>query len=208
MKPMFIAIAGGSASGKTTVVNEIIDRLGKDDITVISYDDYYKDLSHLTMEERKKVNYDHPDSFDDDLLFNNLTDLIEGRETMKPLWDFANHTRKPELVPLQPKRIIILEGILVLNNKKIRDLSDVKIFVKCDEDLRFIRRLSRDIAERGRTTDDVIAQYLATVKPMFNSYVRPSSKYADIIIPNDNKHDVALEFIISRIKDILHNWED
>ena len=208
MKPMFIAIAGGSASGKTTVVNEIIDRLGKDDITVISYDDYYKDLSHLTMEERKKVNYDHPDSFDDDLLFNNLTDLIEGRETMKPLWDFANHTRKPELVPLQPKRIIILEGILVLNNKKIRDLSDVKIFVKCDEDLRFIRRLSRDIAERGRTTDDVIAQYLATVKPMFNSYVRPSSKYADIIIPNDNKHDVSIEFIISRIKDILHNWED
>lgn len=206
MKPIIIAIAGGSASGKTTVVKEIMEHFDNGiDVNLISFDDYYKDLSALSMEERTKVNYDHPDSLDVDLLKKNLEDLINGKETYRPSYDFTCHNRKKEMVLLKPTKIIVVEGILVLESEDIRNLSDIKIFVKCDEDVRFIRRLQRDINERGRTIDSVISQYLSTVKPMFNKYVRPSSRYADIIIPNDEKHDVAVDFIVSRIKDIINN---
>lgn len=207
MKPIIIAIAGGTASGKSTVVDEIVSKLSSVDITVIRHDDYYKDQSHLSMEERLKTNYDHPQSLDNDLLASHLKDLSLGKSIYKPLYDFVEHNRKKELVKIDSTKVIILEGILVLEEKKLRDYADVKIFVKCDEDIRFIRRLKRDIEERGRTLDNVIHQYLTTVKPMFNKYVNPSSRYADIIIPNDNKHDVAVEFLVAKIKDILNQEE-
>lgn len=204
MKPLIIAIAGGSASGKSTVVEEIVASLKSVEITVICHDDYYKDQSHMKMEERLKTNYDHPSSLDNELFVKHLKALIDGNAIDKPQYDFVNHTRKTETVKVAPTKIIIIEGILVLEEKAIRDLSDVKIFVKCDEDVRFIRRLKRDIEERGRTLDNVITQYLTTVKPMFNKYVNPSSRHADLIIPNDNKHDVAVEFLVAKIKDILN----
>ena len=204
MKPLIIAIAGGSASGKTTVVKEIVDRLKSIDITVICHDDYYKDQTHLTMEERVKTNYDHPSSLDNELFVEHLHKLLNGESIEKPIYDFVTHNRKKETLSLKPTKVIFIEGILVLEEKKIRDCADVKIFVKSDEDIRFIRRLKRDIDERGRSMDSVINQYLSTVKPMFNKYVNPSSRYADIIIPNDNKHDVAVDFLVAKIKDILN----
>lgn len=204
MKPLIIAIAGGSASGKSTVVEEIVASLKSVEITVICHDDYYKDQSHMKMEDRLKTNYDHPSSLDNELFVRHLKDLLCGKTVQKPQYDFVNHTRKSQTVQVKPTKIIIIEGILVLEEKQIRDLSDVKIFVKCDEDVRFIRRLKRDIEERGRTLDNVINQYLTTVKPMFNKYVNPSSRHADLIIPNDNKHDVAVDFLVAKIKDILN----
>ena len=203
MKPLIIAISGGSASGKSTVVEEIVEKLKSVDITVICHDDYYKDQSHLSMEERVKTNYDHPNSLDNTLFVEHLQKLIRGESIEKPMYDFVNHNRMKETLLVHPTKVIILEGILVLEEKKIRDCADVKIFVKCDEDIRFIRRLKRDIEERGRSLDNVISQYLTTVKPMFNRYVNPSSRYADIIIPNDNKHDVAVDFLVAKLKDIL-----
>ena len=205
MKPLIIAIAGGTASGKSTVVKEIVESFKSVDISVICHDDYYKDQSHLTMEQRLQTNYDHPNSLDNELLVSHLKALMNGESINKPQYDFVCHNRKSETVEVFPTKVIILEGILVLEERKIRECADVKIFVSCDEDLRFIRRLKRDIEERGRTLDNVINQYLSTVKPMFNKYVSPSSKHADIIIPNDNKHDVAVEFLIAKIKDILNN---
>ena len=205
MKPLIIAVAGGSASGKTTVVHEVIDRLKSVDVSVITHDDYYKDQSNIPMEERLKVNYDHPSSLDNELFVKHLQTLMKGEAIDKPTYDFVEHNRKKETTKFYPTKVIFIEGILVLEEKRIRDCADVKIFVKSDEDIRFIRRLKRDIEERGRTMELVINQYLSTVKPMFNKYVNPSSRYADIIIPNDNKHDVAVEFLISRIKDILNS---
>lgn len=207
MKPLIIAISGGSASGKSTVVSEIVNRLKSVDISVICHDDYYKDQSHLTMEERVKTNYDHPSSLDNDLFVEHLRLLMEGKSIEKPVYDFVTHNRKKETITINPTKVIFIEGILVLEEKRIRDCADVKIFVKSDEDIRFIRRLKRDIDERGRSMDNVISQYLSTVKPMFNKFVNPSSRYADIIIPNDNKHDVAVDFLVAKIKDILNNNE-
>ena len=205
MRPLIIAIAGGSASGKSTVVEEIVENLKSVDITVIRHDDYYKDQTHLEMEERVKTNYDHPSSLDNDLFVSHLHSLISGESIEKPIYDFVVHNRKKETEKINPTKVIIVEGILILEEKKIRDCADVKIFVKCDEDIRFIRRLRRDMEERGRTLESVVSQYLATVKPMFNKYVNPSSRHADIIIPNDNKHDVAVDFLIAKVKDILNN---
>ena len=204
MKPLIIAISGGSASGKTTVVKEIVEKLHTEDISVICHDDYYKDQTHLSMEERVKTNYDHPSSLDNELFVEHLHLLMEGKSIEKPIYDFVTHNRKKETVTLVPTKVIFIEGILVLEEKKIRDCADVKIFVKSDEDIRFIRRLKRDIEERGRSMDAVVNQYLTTVKPMFNKYVNPSSRHADIIIPNDNKHDVAVDFLVAKIKDILN----
>lgn len=204
MKPLIIAISGGSASGKSTVVSEIVEKLQSVDISVICHDDYYKDQSHLTMEERIKTNYDHPSSLDNELFVEHLHLLMEGKSIEKPIYDFVSHNRKKETVTIKPTKVIFIEGILVLEEKRIRDCADVKIFVKSDEDIRFIRRLKRDIEERGRTLEAVINQYLLTVKPMFNKFVNPSSRYADIIIPNDNKHDVAVDFLVAKIKDILN----
>ncbi len=204
MKPIIIAIAGGSASGKTSVIKELLERLHyNDDVTVISQDDYYKHYDNVPFETRITYNYDSPDSFDNCLLVNHLQELLKGNSVLKPIYDYTIFNRSGKFEEVKSTRLIIVEGIMVLQSKEIRDLADIKIFVKCDEDLRFIRRLNRDINERGRSVDSVINQYLKTVKPMFNEYIRPSASYADIIIQNDQKHDVAVDFLVSRVKDIL-----
>ncbi|MBN2604667.1 MAG: uridine kinase [Bacilli bacterium] len=202
-RPVFIAVAGGSASGKTTVVEKIVDSFQKEDVTVIKHDDYYKDQSEMTLEERYQVNYDHPFSLDNDLMYSQILDLLKGKTIIKPTYDFEAHTRSSKTEIISPTRIIILEGILILEDERIRDLCDIKLFVEADDDLRFIRRLRRDMAERGRSLESVVKQYLTTVKPMHFAFVKPSKRYADVIIPNDKEHDVAVDLIITKIKSII-----
>jgi len=204
MKPVIIAVAGGSSSGKTTVVNKLIQNMGEYPIAVIKHDDYYKDQSEMTIAERRKVNYDHPLSLDNDLFYQNLCDLIEGKTIEKPTYDFVLLTRAKGIEIVKPAKIIILEGILILEDERIRKLADIKIYVETDEDVRFIRRLIRDTKERGRTIDSVIDQYLTTVKPMHYAFVKPTKRYADIIIPNDYEHDVAVDLVKAKIMSILN----
>ena len=203
MKPILIVVAGGSASGKTTVVNKIHKVLGDEDLLVIKHDDYYLDQSHLTPEERKKTNYDHPASLENDLLYSDLLKLLNGESVEKPIYDFVTQNRKKEKELVTPKPVIIFEGILALEDERIRELADIKVFVNCDDDLRFIRRLNRDINERGRTVENVINQYLTTVRPMHHLFVRPSIRYADIIIPNDRNHIVGTDMLIRSIKALI-----
>ena len=208
MKPILIAIAGGSASGKTTVVRKIIESLDSQDVVVIKHDDYYKDLSNLSLEERAKVNYDHPSSLDSDLFVAQLQDLLNGKPIEKPTYNFSVHNRDSKTEVVAPKKIIIAEGILVLEDERVRNLADIKIYVESDDDIRFIRRLLRDTKERNRTIDSVISQYLSTVKPMHYSFVKPTKRYADIIVPNDNNHDVAVKCIVGMINDLLSQNQD
>ncbi|MBM7453941.1 uridine kinase [Acholeplasma morum] len=203
MKPVIIAVAGGSASGKTTVVNEILSKLDLTSVAIIKHDDYYKDQEDMSLEERYKVNYDHPDSLDNDLLVKHIQMLLEGKSVLKPVYDFEQYTRSKNTETVEPRKVIILEGILILTDERIRNLSSIKLFVELDEDTRFIRRLQRDLKERGRSVDSVIAQYQSTVKPMHHKYVKPTKRYADVIIPNDYNHDVAVDIIVSKIKMIL-----
>jgi len=202
-KPLVILVSGGSASGKSTVVQEILNKAGLDDVIIINHDDYYLDQSHLPLEERFKTNYDHPRSLDNDLLYRHLKKLILFEPIDKPTYDFVNHTRSERIEHIEPKRIIIVEGILILENSKIRELSDMNLFVELDDDTRFIRRMLRDMNERGRTLDNIISQYQTTVKPMFHKYIKPTKRYADVIIPNDTKHDIAVDLIVTKIKQIL-----
>ena len=203
MNPILIAIAGGSASGKTTVVKKIIEQLNSKNITVISHDDYYKDLTHLALTERYKVNFDHPDSIDNDLFVAQLKDLLDGKSISKPKYDFVEHNRSNEYELVEPTKIIIIEGILILEDERVRDLATIKLFVESDDDIRFIRRLVRDTKERGRSIESVINQYLTTVKPMYYAFIKPTKRYADIIIPNDSTHDVAVDCIARMINDML-----
>ena len=204
MKPILIAIAGGTASGKTTVVNEIINHFHSEDVAVICQDNYYKALDNLSIEERRKINYDHPNSFDLDLLYADLSKLMNGKTILSPVYDFKEHNRKKdETLSIAATKVVILEGILALYDSRIRGLSDILIYVESDPDVRFIRRLKRDIHERGRDLDSVIMQYLSTVKPMYDEYIAPTKRFADIIIPNDTKHDVAIEILAAKIKDII-----
>jgi uridine kinase len=203
-KPVLIAVAGGSSSGKTTVVDKIIQNLAGYPVVVIKHDDYYKDQSDMTMEERRAVNYDHPFSLDNDLFFEQLSQLLGGQAIEKPTYDFVHLTRAIKTEIVEPGKIIIIEGILILEDKRIRDLATIKIFVEADDDLRFIRRLKRDIEERGRTLENVVKQYLDTVKPMHYAFVKPTKRYADIIIPNDYSHDVAVDLINAKIISILN----
>ncbi len=207
-RPIIIAVAGGSASGKTTVVEEILSKFDKKDVTVIRHDDYYKDQTELTMEERIKVNYDHPLSLDNDMMYDQILQLLKGHKIYRPIYDFENHNRSSEVKEIKPTQIIILEGILIMEDKRIRDLCDIKLFVEADDDLRFIRRLIRDMKERGRSLDSVINQYLTTVKPMHYSFVKPQKRYADVIIPNDKDHKVAVDLIITKIKSIISETND
>jgi len=200
MKPLIIGIAGGTGSGKTTVARRIYESLKGINVVVIQQDAYYIDLSHLPIEERKKINFDHPSAFDNDLLIKHLKKLIKVEEIEKPIYSFTDYTRKKETEKVLPRDIIILEGILVLEEEKIRNLLDIKIYVDADEDERFIRRLVRDTKERERTMDSVIEQYLTVVKPMFLQFVEPSKRYADIVIPQGGLNDVAIDIIVSKIK--------
>lgn len=206
-RPVIIAVAGGSASGKTTVIEEVISKLKKEFVVVIMHDDYYKEHNHLSLEERKMVNYDHPDSIDNELFLKHVNKLLKGEEINKPIYDFNTYSRLEKTEKITPKKVIILEGILVLTDKRIRELADIKLYVDLDSDMRFIRRMERDIKERGRTVESVVDQYLKTVKPMHHQFVEPTKRYADVIIPNDHKHDVAVDIIVSKINTILGEEE-
>lgn len=203
MKPIIIGVSGGSGSGKTTIVDIIMEALGKEDVIVIKHDDYYKDQSDLSYEERVVVNYDHPNSLDNDLFIQHLIALANGEAVDKPVYDFTIHNRTAKTERIHPAKVIILEGILLLEDERIRDLMNIKVYVETDPDLRFIRRLDRDINERGRTIDQVINQYLETVKPMHYQFIAPSKRHADIMIPNHYKHSVAVDLMITKIKSIL-----
>lgn len=203
-KPIFIGINGGTGSGKSTVVKTIIDTIPSTNLAVIEQDAYYKDQSHLPMEERVKTNYDHPFSFDNDLLIAHLESLMSGVAIDKPIYDFEKHTRNlEEVVKVEPREIIVVEGILIFEDKRIRDLLDIKIYVDTDADIRILRRIQRDITERGRTVDSVINQYLTTVRPAHLQFIEPCKRYADLIIPEGGFNTVAIDLVVSKIKSIL-----
>ena len=204
MRPLLISIAGGTASGKTTVVSKIESCFNKDEVTVVCMDNYYKRRDDISLDDRKKINYDHPDAIDMELLKDHIRMLLAGKEIDSPVYDFSNHNRSNKTITVKPTKVIILEGILALYDEVIRDLSNILIFVESESDIRFIRRLKRDIISRGRSLDDVIMQYLSTVKPMYDSYVAPTKRYADIIIPNDTKHDMAIDILSAKIKEIIN----
>ncbi|MBO2532723.1 uridine kinase [Planifilum fulgidum] len=201
-RPVIIGVAGGSGSGKTTVVRNVCDRL-EGCVAVIEQDAYYKDQSHLPMEERKKTNYDHPLAFDNDLLISHLQQLLQRKPIEKPVYDYTQHTRSRETVTVQPKDVIILEGILILEDEKLRSLMDIKVFVDTDADIRILRRIERDVKSRGRSLDSVIRQYLETVRPMHQQFVEPSKRYADLIIPEGGYNQVAVDLLVNQIRTIL-----
>ncbi|WP_027340177.1 uridine kinase [Halonatronum saccharophilum] len=202
-KPVLIGITGGTGSGKTTVSNTIIEMLGTDNIVMIQQDSYYKDQSHMDFSQREKTNYDHPFAFDKDLLLEHLNDLLEGNSIQKPVYDFTVHNRKEETVTVEPCEVIILEGILVLENQEIRDMLDIKVYVDTDNDVRFIRRMLRDTEERGRSINSVVDQYLGVVRPMHQQFIEPTKKYADIIIPEGGYNKVAIDILVTKIKSII-----
>ena len=201
-RPFVIGVAGGTGSGKTTVVKRIMDALGDTDVTVLAHDRYYRDHPDLRLEERGGLNYDHPNSLDTDLLVGHVRALREGRSAQLPVYDFTRHVRKPETMPVQPGSAIIVEGILIFADSALRALMDVKVFVDTDSDIRFIRRLQRDIAERGRTVPSVIDQYLSTVKPMHEEFVEPSKRYADLIVPAGGYNQVAVDMLLTLIRSL------
>ena len=200
MTPLVIGVAGGSGSGKTTVVRRILEALGDARVPVLEHDRYYRDRNDLRLEERAALNYDHPDSLETDLLVRHLHELRAGRAVELPTYDFARHARQSATVPVSPRKAIIVEGILIFADAALRDLMDVKVFVDADDDTRFIRRLQRDISERGRTVASVIEQYLGTVKPMHLEFVEPSKRYADIIIPLGGHNTVAIDVLLTLIR--------
>lgn len=202
-RPVVIGVAGGSGSGKTSVTRSICKRFSDKTILVIEQDYYYKDQSHLSFEERLKTNYDHPFAFDNDLLIQHVTDLINYRPIEKPVYDYKLHTRSDKVIRVEPKQVIILEGILILEDPKLMELMDIKVFVDTDSDLRIIRRLMRDIKERGRSLDSVIDQYINDVRPAHLQFVEPTKRYADIIIPEGGQNHVAIDIMATKIEKIL-----
>ena len=201
--PILIGIAGGTGSGKSTVTREIYKSITDKNVAIIEQDSYYKDQSNLSFEERVKTNYDHPFAFDNELLIEHLKKLLNGKSIQKPIYDFENHNRKKETYHVEPRHIIILEGILILYDEELRDLLDIKIFVDTDSDVRVIRRILRDIKERGRTLDSVIMQYMNTVRPAHLQFVEPTKRYADIIIPEGGHNKVAIDIIVAKVNNII-----
>lgn len=200
--PIIIGVAGGSGSGKTTVVRKIVEALGDDHVSVLEHDRYYRDHPELRLEERAALNYDHPGSLETDLMVRHVEALRDGKNVDVPVYDFARHARMTTTTPVIARTAIIVEGILIFADAPLRDLMDVKVFVDADDDTRFIRRLQRDIAERGRTADSVIDQYLSTVKPMHLDFVEPSKRYADVIVPQGGHNSVAIGMLLSLIRSL------
>lgn len=202
-KPLVIGVAGGSGSGKTSVTKAIYDYFPGHSILIIEQDYYYKDQSHVPFEERLKTNYDHPLAFDTELLIFHLEKLLQNQPIEKPVYDYSLHTRSEKTIPVEPKNVIILEGILVLEDERLRDLMDMKLFVDTDADIRIIRRLTRDIQERGRSMESVINQYVKVVRPMHNQFIEPTKRYADVIIPEGGQNRVAIDLMVTKIQAIL-----
>ncbi|OCA91199.1 uridine kinase [Bacillus sp. FJAT-27225] len=202
-KPVVIGVAGGSGSGKTSVTKAIFDSFKGHSILMIEQDYYYKDQSHLPFEERLKTNYDHPLAFDNDLLIEHVETLLDRKPVDKPVYDYSLHTRSSQVVHVEPKDVIILEGILILEDERLRNLMDIKLYVDTDADIRILRRLQRDIKERGRTVESVIEQYVNVVRPMHNQFVEPTKRYADVIIPEGGHNYVAIDLMVTKIQTIL-----
>ena len=201
--PLVIGIAGGSGSGKTTVAQEILQRVGPSRIAFLQHDSYYKDLSGLPPAQKAEVNFDHPNSLETDLLTQHIAALRDGKPVEIPIYDFSTHSRTSQTYTVQPRKVIVVEGILIFTEPELRKLFDLKIFVDTDSDIRFIRRLERDITERGRTTESVIKQYQVTVRPMHMEFVEPSKRYADVIIPEGGHNAAALDMVVARIEALL-----
>ncbi|MYU96299.1 uridine kinase [Lactobacillus salivarius] len=206
-KPVIIGVTGGSGSGKTTVSRAIFEQLHGHSLLMLQEDSYYNDQSDMPFEERIKTNYDHPNAFDTELLVKQLKDLLDWKTIEKPIYDYTEHTRGSEVEKVEPKEVIILEGILVLNDPALRDLMDIKIFVDTDDDIRIIRRIQRDIEERGRSLQSVIDQYKSTVKPMYHQFIEPTKRYADIIVPEGGENQVAIDLLVTKVRDILRKRE-
>ncbi len=204
MKPhILIGIAGGSGSGKTLVAKRIFDELGSDKVIIIQQDSYYKELGHLTLEERKKQNFDHPDAFDHQFLISQLKDLLAGRSIDQPVYDYTIHSRKNETRHIGEHVIIVLEGILILHDSELRKLMDIKVYVDTDDDVRLIRRIRRDVNERGRSLDSILDQYENSVRPMQLQFIEPTKRYADIIIPEGGYNLVAIDLLKTKIQALL-----
>lgn len=201
--PVVIGVAGGTGSGKTTVSQAILERVGPSRIAYIQHDSYYRDLSHLSLEERAQVNFDHPAELDNELLIEHLHALCDQQPVEVPIYDFTRYNRTGETILVEPRPVVLVEGILIFSDKALRDQMDIKIYVDTDADLRFIRRLERDIKERGRMLDTVIDQYLHTVRPMHLEFVEPSKRYADIIIPRGGLNAIAIDMVVARIEGML-----
>ncbi|MCH5463408.1 uridine kinase [Lactobacillus sp. LC28-10] len=202
-RPVIIGVTGGSSSGKTTVSRAIYDQLQNESIMILQQDAYYNDQADMTMAERKKVNYDHPLAFDTDLLIDQLKQLRDNHAIEKPVYDYTQYTRSSQTIHQEPKDVIILEGILILDDERLRDLMDIKVFVDTDDDIRIIRRIERDIKERQRDLDGIIKQYLTTVKPMYHQFVEPTKRYADLIVPEGGENQVAIDVLTTKIRSIL-----
>lgn len=204
-RPLVIGVAGGSCSGKTMVSQLIYNSLQDKSIMILHQDSYYKENSSMSMAQRVKINYDHPLAFDNDLLYQQLKLLLQRKAVNVPIYDYVTHNRKREAHHQEPRDIIILEGILTLYDKKIRDLMDIKVFVDADDDIRFIRRLRRDVKTRGRSINSIITQYLASVGPMFHQFIEPTKRYADVIIPEGGHNQVAIDLLTTKISAILRS---
>ncbi len=202
-KPIVIGVTGGSGSGKTTVSRAIFDIFSGHSLLLLEQDSYYKDQSHLTFEERLKTNYDHPFAFDTELLLEHLDRLLNYEPIDKPVYDYVAHTRSPETIYQEPKDVIILEGFLILEDPRLRERMDIKVYVDTEDDIRIIRRIKRDMEERGRTLDSIIHQYLTVVKPMHEQFIEPSKKYADIILPEGGENEVAIDLLCTKIQSII-----
>ncbi|MCK8624203.1 uridine kinase [Apilactobacillus xinyiensis] len=202
-RPVVIGVTGGSGSGKTTVSRAIFNQLLGHSLMILQQDSYYKDQSNKTMEERAETNYDHPLAFDSDLLLDHLNKLLNYESIEKPVYDYKKLNRSKETVLQEPRDVIIVEGILILDDQRLRDLMDIKVFVDTDDDIRILRRIQRDTKERGKTLDSVIQQYLETVRPMYHQFIEPTKRYADIIVPEGGKNQVAIDLLTTKIQSIL-----
>ncbi len=200
---MIIGICGGTGSGKTTIARAIVEAVGAENVVLVEQDSYYRNLADMPLDERHQANFDHPDSIDSDMLVNHLLRLKQGLQVEMPLYDFKTHTRSNRIEIIEPRQVVIVEGILIFAETRVLDLLDVRVFVDTPDDIRFIRRLQRDIKERGRTVESVIGQYYRTVRPMHHEFVEPSKRYADIIIPEGAQTGVSLEFLCSLVREKL-----
>ena len=205
MKPLIIGIAGGSGSGKSTVARNVAQALRTESVAFIDMDAYYLNFAHLPIDERRKINWDHPDAFDWPLLVEQLERLAAGEAVDKPVYDYVTHTRSPNMVSVPPADVVVIDGILLFSDQRVRELCDVKVFVDADADIRLIRRIRRDITKRGRPLEEVLEQYLTTVQPMHLQFVEPSKRYADVIVPRGGHNAIAIEMIVAKIQRRLAN---